>query len=63
MEINKMKKYLAIIILSVFVISIMGSVSPEINSYVKNLTGDQKYASTKLPSPPAILTNQNLAEK
>jgi hypothetical protein len=58
-----MKKYLAIIILGVFVISLMGSVSPEIKSYVKNWTGDSKYASTLLPSPPEIQTNHNLAKK
>jgi len=58
-----MKKCLAIIILTVFVISIMGSVSPEVSSYVKNWTGDQKYASTLLPSPPEIQTNTNLAKR
>jgi len=58
-----MKKTLAIIILSVFVISLMGSVSPSIQSHVKNWTGGQKYASTLLPSPPAIQPNQNLADK
>jgi hypothetical protein len=63
MEISIMKKFFAIIILTVFAISIMGSVSPEINSYVKSWTGEQKYASTILPSPPEIQTNNNLANK
>ena len=58
-----MKKFFAIIILTVFVISIMASVSPEVSSYVKNWTGDQKYASTLLPSPPEIQTERNLANK
>ena len=58
-----MKKYLAIIIISVFVLSIMGSVSPEIKSTVMNLTGGQKYASTLMPSPPEFQTNKNLATK
>ena len=58
-----MKKYLALIILTVFVISIMGSVSPEIKSAVINWTGGQKYASTLLPSPPEFQTNKNLATK
>jgi hypothetical protein len=63
MENIKMKKYLAIIILTVFVLSIIGSVSPEIKSYVTKLTGNQKYASTLLPNPPAIKTIDNLAKK
>jgi hypothetical protein len=57
-----MKKCLSIIILAVFIISIMGSVSPEVKSYVKNWSGEQKYASTLLPSPPEIQTNKNLAK-
>ena len=58
-----MKKCLSIIILSVFVISILGSVSPDIKSTVMNWTGSQKYASTLLPSPPEFQVNQNLAKK
>jgi hypothetical protein len=58
-----MKKILSITILTVFVLSIMGSVSPEIKSYVIKMTGDQKYASTLLPNPPDIQDNKNLAEK
>jgi hypothetical protein len=63
MEINKMKKCLSIIILSFFVLSMIGSVTPEVKSYVKVWTGDQKYASTQLPSPPSIQASQNLAGK
>ena len=58
-----MKKCLSIIILSVFVLSMLGSVSPEIKTYVKSWTGEQKYASTLLPSPPQIDTNKSLAKK
>ena len=58
-----MKRYLAIIILSVFVISIMGSVSPEIKSTVMNWTGGQKYASTLLPAPPDFQVYKNLAKQ
>jgi len=57
-----MKKSLAIIILSVFVISIMGSVLPEVKTTVMNWTGGQKYASTQLPAPPEIQLNQKLAK-
>lgn len=56
-----MKKILGIIILSAFIISIMGSVSPGLKTYVIKYTGDQKYASTQLPLPPTIENNQNLA--
>ena len=62
MEINKVKKSLAIIILSVFVISIMGSVIPEVKTTVMNFTGGQKYASTHLPAPPEVQMNQKLAK-
>jgi hypothetical protein len=62
MEINKMKKSLAIIILSVFVFSIMGSVLPGVKTTVMNLTGGQKYASTQLPAPPEFQMNQKLAK-
>jgi hypothetical protein len=63
MENIKMKKYFAIVILTIFVLSVMGSVSPEIKSYVKNWTGDQKYASTSLPAPPEMPVDGNLATK
>jgi hypothetical protein len=58
-----MKKYCAIVILTIFVLSLMGSVSPGISSYVKNLTGDKKYASTILPAPPETNSDKNLAKK
>jgi hypothetical protein len=59
-----MKKFFGIAILIVFVLSVMGSVSPEINSFVKNLTGDKKYASSSLlPAPPELPTDGNLATK
>lgn len=57
-----MKKFLIIIILSVFVLSIMGSVSPKVKSYVENFTGDTRYASTMLPAPPDIQLNNDLAK-
>ena len=57
-----MKKILSIIILSVFVISIMGSVLPEVKVTVMNWTGGQKYVSTQLPAPPAMQMNQKLAK-
>ena len=53
---------LSIIILSVFVLSILGSVSPDIQSKVMNWTGGQKYASTLLPAPPDFQLNKNLAK-
>jgi hypothetical protein len=58
-----MKKCLSIIILTVFVLSMMGSVSPEIKSYVISWTGEKKFASTHLPSPPQLNTNENLAKQ
>ena len=58
-----MKKYLSIIILSVFVLSIIGSTSPEIKSTIIKWTGDQKYASTLIPNPPEVQTIKNLANK
>jgi len=58
-----MKKSLAIVILSVFVLSIMGSVLPEVKVTVMKWTGGQKYASTLLPAPPEMQMNQKLAEK
>jgi hypothetical protein len=58
-----MKKFLALIILTVFVLSILGSVSPEIKTFVTKLAGDHKYASTILPNPPDIKTIDNLAKK
>ena len=58
-----MKKYFAIAILTMFVLSLMGSVSPEIKTYVKSWTGDQKYASTALPAPPEMTMDGNLAKK
>jgi hypothetical protein len=63
MEKYKMKKYLAIAILAVFVISIMGSVSPKFQSSVKILSGNQKYVSTILPAPPEMVKETNLAIK
>ena len=58
-----MKKYLSIILLSLFVLSIMGSVSPTIKSQIIDLAGGQKYASTQLPVPPVMYSNKNLADK
>lgn len=58
-----MKKFFAITILIVFVLSVMGSVSPEMNSFVKKLTGNKKYASISLPAPPDLPTDGNLATK
>jgi hypothetical protein len=58
-----MKKSLAIIILSIFVLSIMGSVLPEVKVTVLKWTGGQKYASTQLPAPPEMQLNQKLAQK
>ena len=56
-----MKRVLGIIILSVFVISLVGSVSPGFKAQVIKLTGDQKYASSQLPLPPTMEMNKNLA--
>ena len=56
-----MKKILGIIILGVFILSILGSVSPKFESYVLKLAGDQKYAYSQIPLPPTIENNQNLA--
>ena len=58
-----MKKSLAIIILSVFVISLMGSVLPEVQSIVVNWDDGQKYASSNLPTPPVNKPIDNLAKK
>ena len=57
-----MKKILAIIILSIFFISILGSALPEVNLIVLRMSSDQKYAITQLPSPPQIQMNKNLAK-
>lgn len=57
-----MKKCLSIIILTVFVLSIAGSVSPEVKSYVISWTGGEKYASSILPAPPPMKMNKNLAK-
>jgi hypothetical protein len=61
MENRIMKKFFAIIILTIFVLSTMGSVSPQISSYIKSWTGDQIYSSNSLPAPPEMKTDSNLA--
>ena len=58
-----MKKFLSIILLSLFVLSIMGSISPTIKSQIIDFAGGQKYASTQLLVPPAMNSNKNLADK
>ena len=58
-----MKRVLGILILSVFVISLIGSVSPDFKAQVIKLTGDHKYASTLLPAPAPLEMNKNLAGK
>lgn len=50
----KMKKILGTITLSIFAISIIGSVSPSLKTEVIKLTGDKKYASTIIPLPSEI---------
>ena len=56
-----MKKILGLIILTAFIISIMGSVSPGLKTIVTKYTGDHKYASTQLPLPPTLENKINLA--
>ena len=58
-----MKKILGLIVIFTFILSILGSASPQINSKVKTLTGNKIYASTSLPLPLPIGLEKNLAEK
>ena len=56
-----MKKILGIIIVSAFILSLMGSVSPIIQSSMKNFTGRKYYSSSSLPLPNPI--DKNYAEQ
>jgi hypothetical protein len=58
-----MKKILGIIFVGLFILSIVGSVSPTIKSEIIHIAGGKKYASTQLPTPNAIESNKNLADK
>ena len=58
-----MKKVLSIIFLSLFILSIMASVSPKIQAQFADFAGESKFASTHIPVPPTIESNKNLANK
>ncbi len=58
-----MKKILGSIVITAFILSIVGSASPQINSTIKSLIGTKTYASTSLPLPPSMNVVINLAEK
>ncbi len=58
-----MKKILGIIIVSAFILSLLGSALPGMKEKVISITGSQAYASTSLPLPPSIGLAKNLAEK
>lgn len=46
-----MKKILATFTISVFLVSILGSVSPQLKMKVMDISGDTKYSATSVPVP------------
>ncbi len=58
-----MKKILAIIFSSLFILSIMASVSEDLQAKVRLMTGGHSYSASMVPVPKLPVQKDNLAAK
>ena len=56
-----MKKILSIFFISLFIISIMASVSENLQAQVKSMTGGHTYSASMVPVPKLPVQKDNLA--
>jgi hypothetical protein len=58
-----MKKLLSLFFVSLFIISIMASVSDDLQAQVKSMTGGHTYSASMVPVPKLPVQKDNLAAK